>query len=139
MIRIRELDHIVLRVRNLQAMLDFYCEGLGCKIERHMHKNGLIQRRAGASRLDLIHVDSEFGRAGGVEPGEEGLNLDHLCFRIDQFDARHISEHSMRLGIEVGELATRYGAEGYGPSIYVNDPDGNIVELKGPPEMPIAN
>lgn len=133
------LDHIVLRVRNLQPMLDFYCDGLGCSVERHKHKSGLIQLCAGASLLDLVHVDSELGRAGGVEPGPEGLNLDHFCFRIDPFDPKDITRHLAKLGISVGELATRYGAEGFGPSIYVSDPDGNTVELKGPPDTSTKN
>jgi len=38
-----------------------------------------------------------------------------------------------RFGIDCGEVATRYGAEGNGPSIYFDDPEGNKVELKGPP------
>ena len=133
MIRIREIDHVVLRVRNLQDMLDFYCNALGCRIEKQLTKSGLIQLRAGTCLLDLVPVDSKLGRAGGAAPGKDGLNMDHFCFRIDPFDVSDITQHLTRYGIEAGEVASRYGAEGSGPSIYVNDPDGNTVELKGPP------
>ena len=133
MIRIREIDHVVLRVRKLEDMLDFYCNALGCRIEKQLVKSGLIQLRAGTCLLDLVPVDSKLGRAGGAAPGTDGLNMDHFCFRIDPFDVSDIIQHLSRHGIEAGEVAPRYGAEGSGPSIYINDPDGNTVELKGPP------
>ena len=134
MIRIREIDHVVLRVRNIQEMLDFYCNALGCKFEKQLTESGLIQLRAGNSLIDLVPVDSKLGRTGGKPPGTEGLNMDHVCFRVNPFNPDGIAEHLSRFGIEVGETATRYGAEGFGPSIYVCDPDGNTLELKGPPE-----
>jgi len=133
MIRIREIDHVVLRVRKLEDMLDFYCNALGCRIEKQVVKSGLIQLRAGTCLLDLVPVDSKLGRAGGATPGKDGLNMDHFCFRIDPFNVSDISQHLSRHDIEAGEVALRYGAEGSGPSIYISDPDGNTVELKGPP------
>lgn len=133
MIRIREIDHVVLRVRKLEDMLDFYCNALGCRIEKQVVKSGLIQLRAGTCLLDFVPVDSKLGQSGGATPGKNGLNMDHFCFRIDPFNVSDISQHLSRHDIEVGEVAFRYGAEGSGPSIYINDPDGNTVELKGPP------
>ena len=73
------------------------------------------------------------GRAGGAAPGREGRNLDHLCLRIEPFDEAAIRRDLEAAGVAAGETATRFGAEGEGPSIYVSDPDGNTVELKGPP------
>ena len=133
MIRIREIDHLVLRVANLDAMLKFYCDVLGCTVERRQEAIGLIQLRAGRSLLDLAPVDSKLGSAGGSAPGKEGRNLDHFCFQLDPFDEPSIRRHLEANGVEPGLTATRYGAEGEGPSIYVTDPEGNIVELKGPP------
>lgn len=133
MIQIREIDHVVLRVSDLQAMLKFYCEVLGCTIEREQIEIGLIQLRAGRSLIDLVPVDGRLGRAGGAAPGREGRNMDHLCLRIDPFDAAAINAHLQQHGIESEEVASRYGAEGEGPSIYVADPEGNTVELKGGP------
>jgi catechol 2,3-dioxygenase-like lactoylglutathione lyase family enzyme len=86
MIRIREIDHLVLRVVNLDAMLKFYCDVLGCTVERRQEAIGLIQLRAGRSLLDLAPVDGKLGSAGGSPPGKQGRNLDHFCFRLDPFD-----------------------------------------------------
>jgi len=133
MIKIRDIDHLVLRVVDLPATLRFYCEGLGCQVERRQEEIGLIQLRAGRSMLDLVPVDGKLGRAGGAAPGVQGRNLDHLCFRVDPFDEAAIRAHLATLGIAAGPLESRYGAEGKGPSIYVSDPQGNVVELKGPP------
>ena len=130
-ISIREIDHIVLRVTDLDRMLAFYCDVLGCTVERRLDDIGLIQLRAGRSLLDLVPVDSKLGRAGGRAPGKEGRNLDHLCFRIETFDEEAISAHLLGHGVEPGEVGIRYGAEGDGPSMYVEDPEGNTVELKG--------
>ena len=133
MIRIREIDHLVLRVRNLDRMLAFYCQGLGCSVERRQDEIGLVQLRAGRSLIDLVPVDGKLGRAGGKGPGSEGRNLDHLCLRIEPFDALAIASHLREHGASPAAVEQRYGAEGLGPSIYVADPDGNTVELKGPP------
>lgn len=133
MISIREIDHVVLRVTDLDAMLRFYAEVLGCPLERSQEEIGLYQLRAGRSLIDLVPVGGKLGAMGGAAPGREGRNMDHLCLRVDPFDAdairRHLSDH----GIDAGEVAMRYGAEGDGPSLYLTDPEGNTVELKGPP------
>jgi catechol 2,3-dioxygenase-like lactoylglutathione lyase family enzyme len=131
-IRIRELDHLVLRVVNVDAMLKFYCDVLGCTVERRQDAIGLVQLRAGRSLLDLVPVDGELGRAGGAAPGNEGRNLDHFCFRVDPFDEAVIRSHLQENRVEAGPTGSRFGAEGKGPSIYVTDPEGNVVELKGP-------
>lgn len=134
MIRIRDIDHLVLRVVDLDHMLQFYCDVLGCTIERLKDEIGLVQLRAGRSLIDLVPVDGQLGKAGGAPPGKEGRNLDHFCLRIEPFDEVAIRRHLDAYGVEAGELARRFGAEGEGPSIYVSDPEGNVVELKGPPE-----
>lgn len=134
MIRIREIDHLVLRIRALEPMLRFYCEGLGCTVEMRQDGIGLVQLRAGRSILDLVPVDGVLGRAGGAPPGKEGRNLDHFCFRVEPFDEAAIRAQLASVGASAGPVERRYGAEGYGPSLYLNDPEGNMVELKGPPE-----
>ena len=133
-VRIRDIDHVVLRVRDVDRMLQFYCNALGCSVERRKDDIGLVQLRAGRSLLDLVPVDGELGRAGGAAPGREGRNMDHLCFRVEAFDESALVEHLERHGVEAGRVSTRYGAEGFGPSMYVEDPEGNTVELKGPPD-----
>jgi catechol 2,3-dioxygenase-like lactoylglutathione lyase family enzyme len=133
MIQIREIDHLVLRVVDLEAMLRFYCDVLGCTVERRQDKIDLIQLRAGRSIIDLVPVEGKLGKAGGVAPGREGRNLDHFCLRVEPFDEADIRRHLESFGIEMGSVEMRYGAEGEGPSVYLTDPEGNIVELKGPP------
>ena len=132
MIHIRQIDHLVLRVVDLDRMLRFYCDALGCKVERRQDKIGLVQLRAGASLIDLVPVGGELGRAGGAPPGQEARNLDHFCLRVEPFDEEAIRHHLQAFGIETGPVASRYGAEGQGPSIYITDPEDNVVELKGP-------
>jgi len=131
--RIREIDHLVLRVVDLDRMLRFYCDALGCTVERRQEALGLVQLRAGRSLLDLVPVDGKLGAAGGAAPGKEGRNLDHFCFRVEPFDAQALRERLAKHGISAGEVVSRYGAEGEGPSMYITDPEGNVVELKGPP------
>jgi glyoxylase I family protein len=132
MISIREIDHVVLRVRDMDAMRRFYCEVLGATHLAWRPEFGMSHLRAGASMIDLVTVDGPLGRAGGAAPGREGRNLDHLCLRIEPFDQEAIVAHLRRHGVAVGEIRRRYGAEGNGISIYVADPEGNTVELKGP-------
>lgn len=128
------LDHVVLRVRDIDRALAFYRDVLGCALERSIEDFGLYQLRAGRSLIDLVPVESELGRMGGAPPGSEGRNVDHFALAIVPFDPEALRTHLEAHGIAMGEVARRYGAEGQGPSIYIEDPDGNTVELKGPPE-----
>jgi glyoxylase I family protein len=131
-IPIRHIDHLVLRVADLERMQRFYCDVLGCSVERRLDSIGLTQLRAGIALIDLVPVDGALGRAGGAAPGREGRNLDHFCFRVEPFDEAAIRAHLQRHGVDAGPVESRYGAEGEGPSIYLSDPEGNVVELKGP-------
>jgi len=134
MISVREIDHLVLRVSDVTTMLAFYRDVLDCPVERRQDDIGLIQLRAGHSLIDLVPVDGALGRAGGAAPGREGRNLDHFCLRVEPFDESAIRAHLAAHGIDAGALASRYGAEGQGPSLYLTDPEGDVVELKGPAE-----
>ena len=131
MVPVIGLDHVVLRVRDLDAMLDFYRDTLGCPVERELDI-GLVQLRAGASLIDLVPVESELGRKGGGPPGGP-RNMDHFCLQVEPFDEEEIRRVLTSRGYEAGPVEARYGALGDGPSIYVEDPEGNTVELKGPP------
>lgn len=135
MIHIREIDHIVLRVIDLDAMLAFYCEVLGCSIERRQDEIGLVQLRAGRSLIDLVTVDGKLGREGGAAPAHEGHNVDHFCVRVEPFDEADIRKQLAEHGVDAGPVESRYGAEGEGPSMYLVDPEGNAIELKGAPEI----
>ena len=133
MFQITHLDHLVLRVSDLLATMRFYIDVLGCPVEKIQENLGLYQLRAGSALIDLVPIDGELGRKGGAAPGKEARNLDHFCLRVEPYDADAIIAHLKRHGVETGPVTSRYGAEGQGPSIYVHDPEGNVVELKGPP------
>jgi glyoxylase I family protein len=132
-INIRAIDHIVLRVRDVERVAAFYTGVLGCRVEKVQETLGLYQLRAGESLIDLVSVEGPLGREGGAAPGGEGHNLAHFCLSLLPFDREAILEHLRGAGVEPGDWAQRYGAEGSGPSIYLEDPEGNTVELKGPP------
>lgn len=130
--RIRGLDHVVVRVRDLDTSLHFYSVVLGCPIERRLDDLGLIQLRAGSSLIDLVPVESKLGRAGGGAPDPQHRNMDHFALALEAFDADALREHLEGHGIAWPGVEQRYGAEGTGPSVYIRDPDDNVVELKGP-------
>jgi glyoxylase I family protein len=124
-VRIAAIDHVVLRVADLDRAIAFYEKVLGCHIERTLDKPKLVQLRAGGSLIDLVPA--------GPQPATAGAgNMDHFALRLEAFDAAALAAHLRRQGVAVGEVHERYGAEGYGPSLYISDPDGNTVELKGP-------
>jgi len=130
---IREIDHVVIRCADLDNMIHFYRAALGCAVEKEQREIGLVQMRAGRSLIDLLAVGASIDRPESGEPGA-GRNMDHLCLRVEPFDAHALRGHLQKHGARIGEEARRYGAEGFGPSLYLFDPEGNMVELKGPPE-----
>jgi glyoxylase I family protein len=129
-VTITGLDHVVLRVASLERAIQFYGTVLGCPIERELQEPRLVQLRAGTSMIDLVPCEP------GEEPGVsmDGRNMDHYAVRVARMDVPALTAHLAKHGIDAGEVRRRYGAEGYGSSIYITDPDGNTVELKGPPE-----
>ena len=120
--RVERIDHVVLRVQDTDRMVRFYEQALGFKVERRLERIGLVQLRAGASLLDLVPG----------APAKATANMDHLAFKVEPFDRDAIVSRLAALGVAVGETQERYGAEGTGPSVYFDDPEGNQIELKGP-------
>ena len=129
--RILGLDHVVLRATDPAALEKFYVEALGCTVEKRQPAISLTQLRAGRTLIDIIPA-GQAGPAAGAQAGR-GANLDHLCLRIEPFDAAAIQAHFAAKGFDCGEEKSRFGADGQGPSVYLLDPEGNGVELKGPP------
>jgi glyoxylase I family protein len=131
MIEIAGLDHIVLRTTRMDDMLHFYSKVLGCKVERELSPEfGLVQLRAGSALIDLVDVDSKLGRVGGGPPTPMENNMDHFCLQIQALPEEEISRYLASQGIEAGSFERRYGAQGYGNSVYLRDPEGNTVELR---------
>ncbi|MET0295692.1 MAG: VOC family protein [Phenylobacterium sp.] len=131
MLHVTGIDHVVLRVKDLPAMLGFYEGVLGCRVEVAREDLGLFQLRAGTSLIDLVPVTGRLGAAGGAAPGAEGRNLDHFCLRVEGFDLTAVTAHLTTHGVAVGESGVRNGAGGQGLSLYLKDPDGNDLELRG--------
>jgi len=131
-IAINGFDHIVLRVRDKAAMLAFYQDVLGLSVDRDRPDLGLTHIRAGAQMIDLVTIDGPLGSKGGAGAGAEGRNLDHFALQVRPFDEAAIRAHLADHGADVVEEGPRYGADGDGFSLYVRDPEGNTIELKGP-------
>lgn len=124
------IDHVVLRAADPAALERFYLDVLGLSFETRQGK--LAQLRAGHALIDIVPADEAGPVRGTSSTG--GANLDHLCLRVEPFDAAAIAKHLAEQGVACGAETLRYGAEGKGPSIYLRDPEGNGVELKGPAE-----
>jgi glyoxylase I family protein len=125
-------DHIVLRIVDKEKMIAFYRDVLGCSVDWDRPELGLTHIRVGASLIDLVTVDGKLGSLGGAAPGPEGRNLDHFALAVRPFDEATIRAHLAAHDVAITDEGSRYGAEGEGPSLYILDPEGNTVELKGP-------
>ncbi len=129
------LDHVVIRVADLKRARAWYTAVLGCKVERILPSLGLTQLRVGLSLIDLVEVKWPLGKKGGRPPRSTQFNMDHFCVQLAEFNEQKICAHLKRKGIKTGNVERRYGALGHGPSMYLTDPDGNSLELKGPPDL----
>ncbi|MFT6288663.1 MAG: glyoxylase I family protein [Halieaceae bacterium] len=131
MIKPKALDHIVLRTERYRDLIDFYCDVLGCVVERSLSDDiGLTQLRAGSSLIDIVDVNGELGKAGGSAPQSTGNNVDHFCLQIEKFDEKELKSYLQSKGVEVSEFQERYGAQGMGRSLYLKDIAGNDIELR---------
>ena len=131
MIKPLAIDHIVLRTERYRELIKFYCDVIGCSLERETSAEfGLTQLRAGNALIDIVNVDGELGKAGGSAPQPTGNNLDHFCLQIEPFDEAELITYLQSHGIDCGEFHERNGAQGMGRSLYISDIDGNTVELR---------
>jgi glyoxylase I family protein len=130
MIKPKAIDHIVLRTVQYQALINFYCDVLGCVVERTLPDDiGLTQLRAGSALIDIVDVNAALGKAGGHAPQTTGNNLEHFCLQIEKFDENELKSYLQGKGVEVGEFEERYGAQGMCRSLYLKDIAGNNIEL----------
>jgi glyoxylase I family protein len=127
---IKGIDHIVLWVRELPRALAFYRDVLGCRVEREQPELGLTQLRAGWSLIDLVTLDGPLGRAAAAAHAS-APNLEHFCLALAPYDEAHLTSWFGSCGVAVIDPSKRYGAEGEGRSFYIEDPDGNRIEVKG--------
>lgn len=132
MFRIQGIDHVVLRARQPNKLITFYRDVLGCVVEREVSQVGLTQLRAGSSLIDIIQATGGADPAANDPLAKRERNLDHFCLRVTPFDLAQLDEHFARFDVEIRKVEQVYGAEGFGPAVYLQDPEGNTVELKGP-------
>ena len=133
-IQIKGIDHIVLLVSDVKRSINFYCDALGCSVDRERPDLGLYHLRAGTAFIDLVDIHGKLGKQSLGSRKAEGRNVDHFALRIEPFVEQDISAHLAAFDVMVGEVFQRYGADGDGPSIYISDPDNNTIELKGAPQ-----
>jgi glyoxylase I family protein len=133
-IRIAGIDHVVIRARDYERMIAFYRDVVGCALEWRRDEFGMTHMRAGRALIDLVDVNGELGKKGGAAPGREARNMDHLCLQVENFDAEVIARHLRDSGVRMEEPRERYGATGKGLSIYLYDPEDNLIELRAAPE-----
>lgn len=124
------IDHIVLRTREPRRLVAFYRDVIGCPVEREQPEIGLTQLRAGRSLIDVLGTEPRGGAQVSAALANDARNVDHFCLTIAPFDPGRLRAYLISRGVAPGEVAMRYGAEGEGPSLYFQDPDGNEVELK---------
>ncbi|WP_029909511.1 VOC family protein [Caulobacter sp. UNC358MFTsu5.1] len=129
--RLLGIDHVVIRARDPALMERFYTQVLGCAVERRQDAIGLVQLRAGAQLIDLVDVAGRLGKMGGAAPGADGHNMDHLCLRVIDFDVEIVRAHLEAHGVAIGDVGERYGSTGEATSLYLTDPEGNGLELRG--------
>jgi glyoxylase I family protein len=90
--------------------------------------------------IDLVSVDGKLGSRGGAAPAKEARNVDHLCLRVEPFHEPELVAHLAKHGLApFGKAEVNFGAEGDGLSLYFADPDGNVIELKGPSAVVVAS
>jgi glyoxylase I family protein len=123
------LDHVVLRVEDMDRMLGFYRDVLGCEVVHRQDELGLVHLHAGTALIDLVWIGGKLGR-GGATPDRQRPNLDHLCLAVAPWDEAALRRHLAAFGVEPEPAATRYGAGGQAPSVYLRDPEGNGVEIR---------
>ena len=127
-------------VSNVKCAINFYCDALGCSVDRERPDLGLYHLRAGTAFIDLVDIHGKLGKQSLGSRKAEGRNVDHFALRIESFVEQDISSHLVAFDVKIGELFQRYGADGDDPSIYISDPDNNTIELKGPAnETPPTN
>ena len=126
------IDHILLLVKGMKPAVRFYADILGCTVEGALPQYGMLQLRAGAALIDLVDISVPEGE-GAVPPVAGGRNFDHLCLALGAHDESKLRRHLARYRIPVIEEGIHGGSRGESLSLYVRDPSGNVIELKGPP------
>ena len=135
------IDHVVLFVDDLEGMADWYETVLGCRVAKHNEKFKMIHLDAGSALIDLVDKTGPLGNNKSKSKNENENDtadtnnsyqkMDHICLGLTSFDEPAIRDHLSSHGVTITtELGVRYGKNGYGESIYFEDPEGTRIEIK---------
>ena len=130
LVKITELDHIGLRVKDVEASLRFYSELLGLKAER------VDEWRKGEIGFPSVRLNADtlidfFLSEKKVDNANKDINQDHFCLVIEPTDMEHLKTRLEELGVRIhAGPGKRWGAHGDATSLYMYDPDQNVVELR---------
>ncbi|MCF2125544.1 VOC family protein [Strepomyces sp. STD 3.1] len=124
-VRVKDFDHLVLNVRDVERSLEFYCGSLGLEPVR------VDEWRAGKAPFPSARVSPTLIIDLFDRPRTES-NVDHFCLSVEPLDWQEVIASGEFTVLE-GPVG-RYGARGDAQSIYVEDPDGNTVELRWYPQ-----
>ncbi|WP_394175942.1 VOC family protein [Thalassotalea litorea] len=128
----QHIDHIVLNAQQSpQEMLNFYCQVLGCVVERQEPEFHLTQLRAGFSIIDLLTGPNQAEHIQAAKDIDRSKpNVDHFCLTVNETIDAQLLEWFADHGIECSDIHDNYGAQGFGESVYIKDPLGNTIEIK---------
>lgn len=129
------IDHVVFLVDDMVKALQFYCDVLGCQPGYSYPRLGMEQVWCG-NALIVLWDTTHPGAASAVPPVKGGRNVDHVCINLSPFDVSELIGHLNSHMVAIDRTAFHGGARGMGESIYIFDPFGNKLELKGPPVYP---
>ena len=130
LVKITEMDHIVLRVKDVETSLRFYTDVLGLQPER------IEQWRSGEVRFPSARLNADtiidFFASDQIPSGRDDVkNQDHFCMVIDKTDMDQLKADFEAIGVDIqAGPGKRWGSHGDGISLYVYDPDDNVVELR---------
>jgi glyoxylase I family protein len=129
------IDHVVFLVDDMSRAMEFYAKVLGCVPGYSYPALGIEQVWCGAA-LIVLWDTTHPGAAGASPAVPGGRNVDHLCIATSPFAPEAMRAHLAVHGVAILREATHGGARGMGHSLYIRDPFGNVLEIKGPAEYP---
>jgi len=125
------IDHLLVLVEGMGRALAFYEGVLGCEVDERLPEYAMVVLRAGASKIDLADIADERGAWARPEV-YGGRNVDHFCLALRTSDEAALRAHLAAHRVTIVEEQLSAEAGGDRLSLYIRDPDGNVVELKGP-------
>jgi catechol 2,3-dioxygenase-like lactoylglutathione lyase family enzyme len=122
-VRVTGIDHLVLNCADVDASLAWYTDRLGLEGVR------VAEWRSGAAPFPSVRID-DASIIDLLDAPRSGVNVDHVCFVIEPTDLGALADSGDFDIVGDGPVSGLFGARGVATSLYVRDPDGNVVELR---------